>query len=169
LPLVERQIAEAHRRRHVIEPDLRERFACATLGDTAVHETAACRHAAEEQILGHRHIVDERQFLIDDGDACIDGRVRAARKRHAVDLDRAFVRLVCAGQGLDQRRFARAVLADNRHHVPCVQREAHAAQRLHTGKALDDAFHMQQRRRAARAPFGAGGGLLLRTRSGIHE
>ena len=64
----------------------------------------------------------------------------------AVDPDRARVRPVDAGDDLDQRRLAGAVLAQKRMHLAGMDVEADIVQRPHAGKRLAQAFDRQHRR-----------------------
>jgi hypothetical protein len=63
----------------------------------------------------------------------------------AVDADGAFVGAVHAGDDLDQRRFAGAVLAQERMHLAGPDIEAHAAERLDPRKGFPDAFQLEDR------------------------
>ena len=63
----------------------------------------------------------------------------------AVDLDRALVRRVHAGQGLHQRRLAGAVLADDRMDLAGLQVEVHTVEDLDADEALSYALHLQER------------------------
>ena len=89
---------------------------------------------------------DEIEFLEDRGDA---GRLCLARigKTHrlAVDLDRAFVGRKDPGKQVHQRRFARAVLAEQRMDLACFQVEIDAAQRLDAAEALHCPCHGKKR------------------------
>ena len=67
--------------------------------------------------------------------------------------------VIDAGEDLDQRRLAGAVLADQRRHFARPQRETDIVQRAHAGKALGDARHRQDRR--ASAPMSCGAGVEL--------
>ena len=49
--------------------------------------------------------------------------------------------------GLDQRRLARAVVADERDDLACVQLEVDVRERLHRAEALGDAAQLEQGRR----------------------
>ena len=85
--------------------------------------------------------------------ACALGKLTGC----AVERDLAGVRLVDAGQDLDQRRLAGAVLADQRGDLAGIEREADIVQRAHAGEALRDAGKREARlarparRRAAMA------------------
>jgi hypothetical protein len=70
---------------------------------------------------------------------CSKALVRGRQRRLAVDGDLAFVGLVDAGQDLDQRRLAGAVLADERRHLARIELERDLVQRRTPGKRLGDA------------------------------
>ena len=81
----------------------------------------------------------QQQLLEDRGDAAALGVVRV-REAHdlAVQADGAGVGLVDAGDDLDQRRLAGAVLAEQRMHLAGADVEADPVQRAHAGKRLGD-------------------------------
>ena len=84
--------------------------------------------AAEEDILGDVQVGNERELLEDDGDpepAGVGGRRDAHRL--AFEQELAAVGMVGAVQRLDQRRFARAVLAEQ--HVHFARRGSPATRR----------------------------------------
>jgi hypothetical protein len=56
----------------------------------------------------------------------------------AVDFDRAVVRLVRAGDDLNERGFARAVLAEQRVHLARPQFKRHPLERPHRAKGFGD-------------------------------
>ena len=98
------------------------------------------------QVFRDRHLHQHRQFLMHDADAGAVGVGRRARPIGLpVENDLAFVGGIDAGQQVDQRRLARAVLAEQ--HVPLAARdvERNVAQRDDAGKALADALHRQDR------------------------
>ncbi len=64
--------------------------------------------------------------------------------RFAVDADFSVVLGVNAAEDVDERGFSRAVFADQREHFARLEVQAHAAQRVHAGKALMDIVHFQQ-------------------------
>ena len=106
------------------------------------------RHVAHEDVLGDAELVEHHGFLVDRRYAGGPGVARSvAGERLAGDENLAFVRLVDAGEDLDQRRLARAVLADQRRHFARPQCETDIVQRAHAGKALGNARHRQDRRR----------------------
>ncbi|KOT02286.1 aBC transporter, carbohydrate uptake transporter-2 (CUT2) family, ATP-binding protein [Burkholderia mallei] len=111
----------------------------------------------EEERLGDGKRRGQQPFLMDEADARRmppgragrrAGTAAARRERHAADRDLAFVRRVQARQKLDERRLARAVLADQPMHGAARYRERRAAQRGDAAEALDDAPHVERERRA---------------------
>ena len=70
--------------------------------------------AAHEDVLGDRQVREERRLLVDDRDAGVLRSRRRLRKSTLwpADLEVAGVAAVHAGDDLDQRRLAGAVLAD---------------------------------------------------------
>ena len=117
---------------------------------------ARARRMAEKDVLGDRQIVEQHGFLMDRGDAVLEGLVRAGeRDRLAADADLAGVRLVDAGEDLHQRRLAGAVLADQRGHLARIERQADIVQRAHAREGSCDTPESVKQRRAV-----AGGGVL---------
>ena len=86
------------------------------------------RFAAHEDVGGHIEVVQNVKFLVDKTDTQGD-RVRYAGNGDlfSVKEDLPFVRLVDAAEGLHQRRLARAVLADQGHHLGLADRETYVA------------------------------------------
>ena len=96
---------------------------------------ARLRRVAEKDVLGDAELGKQQQLLIDRRDA------RAARvvgrgkvNLFPVDKDRADVGLVDAGHDLDQRRFAGAVLSEQRMDLARAHVERDARKRAHAGK-----------------------------------
>ena len=79
---------------------------------------AVVRLAAEVHVLDDVEVVAEREILVDDLDPELGRVLRAAdRDLLAVEEHLALVHRVDAGDALDQRRLAGAVVADERHHL----------------------------------------------------
>ena len=102
---------------------------------------------ADENVLGDIEIGKQQRLLIDRGDA------KPLRLGGAADRDRsagqkhlAAIRLMHAGDDLDQRRFAGPVLAKQRVNFACVKGEGHVVERLGGVEALGDAANFQDRR-----------------------
>ncbi len=89
-------------------------------------EAAPLRLPAEEDIGADVEIVGQCEVLIDRLDA---DAARVHRRRElgllAVENDFAFVRMIDAGHAFDERRFARAVVAEKADHFALVDVEAH--------------------------------------------
>ena len=120
------------------------------------------RSSAERDVLRDRQLAEQRGLLIDRRDAeRLRGRGREPRERLAIERDLTGVRLHRAGEDLDERRLAGAVLADERVDLAGAQLERRALERLHTGvglghvgRAKHDLAHRRsgQRRKAAACP-----------------
>ena len=126
------------------------------LGRLAVHaapveQAEAARLAAEEDVLGHRAVGDEVDLLVDRADPVSLRLLRRAHgERPAVEDDLAGVLGVGAGQDLDHRRLAGAVLADQRMHLGRQHLERGADQSRDAGEPLVHAAHGQERALLAR-------------------
>ena len=102
--------------------------------------------AAEKDVLGHRAERNEVDFLIDGADAAALGVLRRGEVDGlAAKHDGSAVLAIGAGQHLDHRRLAGAVLADERHDLPGLDLERCGSQRLHSLKALVDVAHDEER------------------------
>jgi len=100
-----------------------------------VEKEPAGRFDAEHDVVDHAEIGHQVKLLIDHPDAQPFGRFRAVDRRAlAVDLDRAAVGDICAGENLHQRRLAGSVLADERMHFAASDVERHAVERAHAGE-----------------------------------
>ena len=97
------------------------------------------RRVAEEDVLRDRQVGEEPRFLVDDRDAQF-ARVGRTVDDHglAVHRDRAFVRLMDAGQELHERALPGAVLADQRMHLARTQVERDVDERLGRAEPLRD-------------------------------
>jgi hypothetical protein len=102
--------------------------------------------APEIHVLHHVEVVGEREILVDDLDA---ERGRVLRPvdgdRVALEEDLALVDRVDAGDALDQRRLAGAVVADERHHLAGGDVEVDLVERLDGAEALRDPPELQDR------------------------
>ncbi len=107
---------------------------------------AAMRRVAEEDVLGDGEFREQQQLLVNGRDPGALGVLRRGETHGApVDQDLAAVRLIDAGDDLDQRRLACAVLAEQRMNLAGADVERDAAQRAHAGKALLEVAHHEQR------------------------
>ena len=119
---------------------------------------AAARPAAQHRILRDRERIDDRRFLRHQEDALAFHRLDVdSAERLAVEQNIAFGRAVHARDDLHQRRFARAVLAQEAMHGSGVDPERHALKRGHSAKAFDHMSSFKQRRAIQRRfPFRCG-------------
>src|SRR5690348_6117818 len=80
-----------------------------------VEKAKAPMRLTRKNVLSDGEIVEHHRFLMNDADAELRGFLRRGDDdRRAIENDRAAVRRVHARQNLHQRRFAGAVLADQR-------------------------------------------------------
>ena len=97
------------------------------------------RLAAEKDVLADRQIVGEREVLVDRLDAVVARLLgRGEVDRLAAEQDVAFVVAEHAGNRLDDRRLAGAVVAGERDDLAGMDVERHAIQRLHGAEGLRD-------------------------------
>ena len=129
------------------------------LGRLAAHRTpvdrpeSATRRMADEDVLGDRQVREESRLLVDYGDAQRPGLGRTLqRDLLTVEQQRAGVGLMDAGQDLDERALAGAVLADQPMDLARPQLERDVVERLGRVEPLRDADERRAARRARRAP-----------------
>ncbi len=97
-------------------------------------------------VVGDREVGNERQLLEDADDAgAVGGGGRVEGDLRAVEHDAPGVGPDDAGQNLDQRRLAGAVLAEDRVNPPGGDGEISLLQRAHAAVALRHALHAQDR------------------------
>src|ERR687892_557398 len=102
-------------------------------------ETGRAHLVAEVDVLGHGQAVDQVQLLVDGGDPAAHGGDRVGQAYFLTQPgDRSFVRLVSAGQYLDQRRLSGAVLAEETMHLGGQDLEVDAIEGADPGKLLVD-------------------------------
>ncbi len=97
-----------------------------------VDEWTAAGSGAEEDVLGDGHLVDEREFLVNDREAGPLGVGDAVKVGgSAIDEQLTFVRTVRvqAAEELDERGFARAVLPAQRVDFTVAQIEGDVIER----------------------------------------
>ena len=97
----------------------------ASIASSSTKPARVTQLAAEEQVLRGVEVVGQRQRLVDRLDAvaaCVAGR--ADLDLLAVDEDLAAVGVVGAGEHLDQRRLAGAVVAEQADHLARVEVDA---------------------------------------------
>ena len=101
---------------------------------------------AEEQVLGHAHFRHQVQLLVNHRHAAGDAVGRAFEGQGLrADMQRAAAGDIGPAEDLQQGRFARAVLAHQRMHLPGLGGKTDAVQRLDPGKGLADAVKPQGR------------------------
>jgi hypothetical protein len=103
--------------------------------------------AAQVHVLDHVEVVAQGEVLVHDLDSQ-PGRVLRAVDVHGFPLeeDLAAVRGVDAGHALDQGRFARAVVTDERHDLSLAHLEVDVGERLYRPERLRDAAELEDRR-----------------------
>ena len=111
-----------------------------------VDEAAAHRLAADEDVLGDRHVRRERELLVDRDDAELLGRMRRSRSATVSPANSIVPASGCCApaQDLEQRRLAGAVLAEQRVDLAGRNLEVDLVQGLHAGEALADPGHAEQ-------------------------
>ena len=149
LPLRERQAGDTCIGTE-IGAELLEQWRCLAAQRDAVDQPerpAFQRLAANEDIGGGRQIVEEVEFLMDEGDTCphrsVDGK---PVNLLAVEFDHAAGRLDDAAENFHQGRFAGAVLADQSDHLARRNRKADPVQRPDAGILFTNSRHGQERR-----------------------
>ena len=131
------QLADLGVRRQVRVPEPAQQLAGLLRRLGALRESAAREFVAEEDVLGDREAVDDVELLVHRRDAELDRRLG----RRDLDLlaeprDLALVGAVDAGEHLDQRRLARAVLAEDAVHLAGEDLQVDAAEGVHAGEGL---------------------------------
>ena len=111
-------------------------------------ENAAGRQlVAEVDVLRDGQAVDDVELLVHRRDAELEARDRVRDgDRLAVEEDLALGRLVGAGEHLDERRLAGAVLAQQAVDLAGPDLQVDAVERPGSRELLHDAAHLQQRR-----------------------
>ena len=94
----------------------------------------------EHEVLGDRHLCDERELLMNRRDSCSERGSRIDEAdRIAFPHDLTTVRAMNTAEDLDQRRFSRSVLADETDDLATLHRQVERLERLHAGKRFLDA------------------------------
>src|SRR5262249_47734435 len=116
-----------------------------------VDQPETARRIGNADIVRDRQVGKQRQLLEDAHDPGAVGRERVREARLGpVIADRALVGLDDAGDDLDQRRLAGAVLAEDGVDRAWVAGEVDLLERAHAAVALADPGELQDRGRAAR-------------------
>ncbi len=96
----------------------------------------------DEQVLDHRQLAGQAEVLEDEGQPGVAEPAQGDRQRHRLVVHAQLAAgfgLVVAGQDLDQRRLARAVLTQQRDDLSKSDVEVDAAQGPLAGEALGEA------------------------------
>ena len=102
----------------------------------------------DEDVLDHGQVGEQRRLLVDDCDPRLDGGSRAAqRDLDAVDEQPPAVRGVDAGEDLDQRRLASAVLAHERVRLAGVEVDRDVLEGMDRAERLRRVLERQDRGR----------------------
>ena len=104
--------------------------------------------AAEEEIGDGVEILRQREVLVDRLDAERFGVARSSGSTTGLpaNADLAAVGGEDAGEDLDQRRLAGAVVAEQAEHLARAQIEAHVLDRMDAAEGLDDVAQLDERR-----------------------
>ncbi len=110
-----------------------------------VQDLPAVQLAAEVHVLDDVEVVAESEILVDD----LDPEARRVLRpvdadRLALEEDLAAVGGVRAGDGLHERGLARAVVADERHHLAAPDLEVDVGERLHRPEGLRDVTKLEK-------------------------
>ena len=170
LPLGQRQVARDGLGRDVLVADLVERTPGHGPHLPPVQEQAAglCRLAAQEDVLHHAQVRREREVLINRANAPrpggerIGGLVGSTVEGHGSGVGEFRAR-----EQAHERRFARAVLADERVDAAGLDRQVHAAQGCGGPEGFLHPAHREQRGGGGGDGHGGierqGGGAALRS------
>ena len=110
----------------------------------------------EGEIVGDRAVLDQPEILVHETSTELVGRVGQPEVEQpaAEEHQPARVRTVVAGQHLDQRGFARPVLAEQRMHLTSRDLQVDAVQGTVRREGLRQAGDVQRERRCWRSPEG---------------
>jgi hypothetical protein len=140
-----RQPAHLPVRGDVTVPEPRQQLPGPGMGRPASGEPAGRELVPEVDVLGDRQPVDDVELLVHGRDAGAQRGDRRGQVRGlALPEHRARVGAVRAGEHLDERGLAGAVLAEQAVHLARPDVQVDAVQGSHTGEVLDDAAHLQQ-------------------------
>ena len=124
------RVASQHRRRIDRQPEPRQHLRGALAHRRPVDGAEAARFATEADVLGHREIRQQIDLLVDRADPRPQriGR-RAEADGIPVEFDAPGIQVQRAGEGLDERRLAGAVLSHEGVHLAREHAEAHVVER----------------------------------------
>ena len=117
---------------------------CTFVHRRPIDDRTAHRETPDENVLCHRQIRAEIDFLINRTDAeilCLQHR--SGLNLRAAEADIAAVRRFDAGQHLDQRRLSRPVLPHKGMNLPRKESDSDVLERNDTWKPLVDALHLE--------------------------
>src|SRR5262245_625061 len=104
----------------------------------------------ERNIFCHRKIGKKGRLLVDRRDA---ERVSGCRletfNAASVDFNLAAVRLMRARDDFDESGFSRAIFADDRMDLPCMQVEGHTPKRPYRAEGFSDVRKLEERDQTA--------------------
>ena len=130
----------------MLQPEAAQEGCRVTAHDAVAHQPEPGRLPAKEQVFGNVQIGQEIDLLIDGGDARLHCLLRRAqRDLDAIEPDNAGVTLNDPGDGLDQRRLAGAILAQQRVDLAGMQREIDRVERALPEKTFGQARDFEQR------------------------
>ena len=111
-------------------------------------EDGARELTAEKNVRRDIAHAGEREVLVDHFDAGLANLAGIlADNGDAVEADLAGVGTMDAGDRLHQRRFARAIVADERNRAARLDRKGHAAQSFNGAEGLADVLEFEQAHR----------------------
>jgi hypothetical protein len=124
------------------------KLARAGVGCSGIDDAPARGLAAHEDVLCHRHVGTEREFLVNERDA-VTARIERRRRTvgGAVNLDGARIGRERTRQHVHERALAGPVLADQRVNLPGFELEAHPIERHGGAEALLDSVDVEKRHR----------------------
>src|SRR5581483_3724134 len=146
LPLAAREcrdpLADRADRRHAEAPERRARL---RLPRRLAQALETLRLPAQVHVLDDVEVVREREILVDDLDPELRGLLRAVHgHRLAVEEELALVHRVDAGDALDERRLAGAVVADEGHHLALAHLEIDVGQGLDGAEGLRHSAQLEE-------------------------
>jgi hypothetical protein len=145
LPLATREPRDGRLHPGDLDADVGDRLSRALAHRAVVEQPVRMDDlAVEEDVVEDAQLVDQRKVLVDGVDAERAGMHDGAElDRLAVEVDRPRVRLVVAGEDLDQRRLAGPVVAEQPEHLAVLEMEVDGAQGGNRTEALGHALHAQ--------------------------
>ena len=130
-----------------VEADALAELLCLRLELPIADEEARTRLTADEDVLRHRHVGGEGEFLVDGDDT---GGLRFVRRGEtytpAVELNGTAVGRLGAGKDFEQGRLAGAVLAQESMDFRVTNLEVDVLEGAHAGEGLGYSPHAQKRR-----------------------